>query len=353
MDQFLKSVPHGDSEYMNMLRQTQAFNEFIHERESTRAEDPSIKLFDEIILSKRNRGRTSLFSRSNTSFLSDTSDHLWRNASATQPNGRVPGDRVPQSRARRAYNRLGLRGSRWRKVWVELNACSVYCFREDSRFDEQGGEDGDKWMVGWEDWQSKDHFLLVWAKEEKMKLPRDRDTSWDRRMRGKCGGKKSCVDSSLVRYPEGKLLEKLFFLSSPIISHECVRSVEIHSSCPSIHYPPLLAKDYTSQILLQGFLQHFDISALSTFHALWASSISSEVWKAIAIRSLVSWCTCRSVGRKLSCRIRRQVWIRFSLSSGGRSRSFEAMLRTGGLVFFEIPGADVGNKKCLVLKGCV
>ncbi|KAI7002102.1 hypothetical protein KC359_g193 [Hortaea werneckii] len=97
MDQFLKSVPHGDSEYMNMLRQTQAFNEFIHERESTRAEDPSIKLFDEIILSKRNRGRTSLFSRSNTSFLSDTSDHLWRNASATQPNGRVPGDRVPVS----------------------------------------------------------------------------------------------------------------------------------------------------------------------------------------------------------------------------------------------------------------
>ena len=92
MDQFLKSVPHGDSEYMHMLRETQGFNEFIHERESTRAEDPSIKLFDEIILSKRNRGRTSLFSKSNTSFLSDTSDHLWRSASATPPNSRFPGD---------------------------------------------------------------------------------------------------------------------------------------------------------------------------------------------------------------------------------------------------------------------
>lgn len=92
MDSFLKSVPHGDSDYMNMLRQTQAFNEFVHERESTRAEDPSIKLFDEIILSKRNRGRTSFFSKSNTSFLNDTSDHLWRSASATPPNNRFPGD---------------------------------------------------------------------------------------------------------------------------------------------------------------------------------------------------------------------------------------------------------------------
>lgn len=41
-------------------------------------------LFDEIVLSKRNRGRTSIFSgRSTTDFLSDTSNHLWRTASAT------------------------------------------------------------------------------------------------------------------------------------------------------------------------------------------------------------------------------------------------------------------------------
>ncbi|KAF2765716.1 DENN-domain-containing protein [Teratosphaeria nubilosa] len=93
MEQFLRSVPHGDSEYMNMLRQTQAFNEFIHDREAKRAEDLEVKLFDEIILGKRNRGRTSLFSKSSTSFLSDTSDHLWRSATATPPTSRVPGDR--------------------------------------------------------------------------------------------------------------------------------------------------------------------------------------------------------------------------------------------------------------------
>jgi hypothetical protein len=98
MDQFLRSVPHGDSDYMNMLRQTQAFNEFIHEREATRAEDPEIKLFDEIILSKRNRGGRSLFSKSSTNFLSDTSDHLWRSAVATLPrSGGVVGDGRPST----------------------------------------------------------------------------------------------------------------------------------------------------------------------------------------------------------------------------------------------------------------
>jgi hypothetical protein len=92
MDQFLKSCPAADHEYMAMLRETQMFNEFIHERESTRAEDPSIKLFDEIIASKRNRSRTGFFSKSTTSFLTDTSDHLWRSASATLPASRSPGD---------------------------------------------------------------------------------------------------------------------------------------------------------------------------------------------------------------------------------------------------------------------
>jgi hypothetical protein len=95
MDAFVKSVPIGDSEYMHMLRQTQMFNEFIHEREATRGEDPSIKLFDEIILSKRNRARTTLSmfsSKSNTNFLSDASDHLWRSAAATPPSVRFPTD---------------------------------------------------------------------------------------------------------------------------------------------------------------------------------------------------------------------------------------------------------------------
>ncbi|QIW98277.1 hypothetical protein AMS68_003795 [Peltaster fructicola] len=91
-EQFLKSLPHGDSDYMNVIRQTQMFSEFIHEREATRAEEPSIKLFDEIILSKRNRGRTSFFNKSSTNFLSDTSDHLWRSAVAPNPTSRTPGE---------------------------------------------------------------------------------------------------------------------------------------------------------------------------------------------------------------------------------------------------------------------
>ncbi|KAH7061343.1 AEX-3 domain-containing protein [Macrophomina phaseolina] len=92
MDGFLRSMPSENQEYFNMLRETQAFNEFIHERESTRSDDPSIKLFDQIILSKKNRGRTSFFSKSSTDFLNDTSDHLWRSAVATPPSARFPGD---------------------------------------------------------------------------------------------------------------------------------------------------------------------------------------------------------------------------------------------------------------------
>lgn len=62
------------------------FNEFISERErvNPKKKDPRMALFDEIVLSKRNRGRSSIFSgRSMTDFLSDTSNHLWRTASAT------------------------------------------------------------------------------------------------------------------------------------------------------------------------------------------------------------------------------------------------------------------------------
>lgn len=68
------------------------FNEFIHERETTRSDDPSIRLFDEIILAKRNRGKSSFFSRARTDFLSDTNDHLWRTAAANPPSSRFPGD---------------------------------------------------------------------------------------------------------------------------------------------------------------------------------------------------------------------------------------------------------------------
>jgi hypothetical protein len=110
------------------LSASSAFNEFISEREctpsaptssSSTSVHTSITLFDSIILSKRNRGRllptarqlpglslttsknpfssrfsTSAFSSITTppDFLSDTSDHLWRSASATtstSPNTRT------------------------------------------------------------------------------------------------------------------------------------------------------------------------------------------------------------------------------------------------------------------------
>lgn len=84
MDGFLKSIPTENAEYMKMLQQTQstfgsilyhlrqrllmfdpvAFNEFIHERETKRPEDPSIMLFDQVILAKKNRGKSSIFSKS-------------------------------------------------------------------------------------------------------------------------------------------------------------------------------------------------------------------------------------------------------------------------------------------------
>lgn len=111
MEAFIKSVPGENAEYMRVLQQTQMFNEFVYERESTRSDDSSIKLFDEIILSKRNRGKAAIFSKSgmwstnacymagkkkltmtDTSFLSDKSDHLWRSALATAQNSRLPGD---------------------------------------------------------------------------------------------------------------------------------------------------------------------------------------------------------------------------------------------------------------------
>jgi hypothetical protein len=68
------------------------FNEFIHERETKRSDDPTIKLFDEVILAKRNRGKSSFFGKSRVDFLSDTSDHLWRTAAANPPSSRFPGD---------------------------------------------------------------------------------------------------------------------------------------------------------------------------------------------------------------------------------------------------------------------
>jgi hypothetical protein len=102
-----------------MTNPTQGFNEFIHERETNPASDPSIRLFDEIIMAKKARGRPGLVaglsrlstirqshgatahfpgfgppSRSNKipSYLGDTSEHMWRTASVPLPKGNFPGE---------------------------------------------------------------------------------------------------------------------------------------------------------------------------------------------------------------------------------------------------------------------
>jgi hypothetical protein len=87
----LKVLSFLSTSYKKLLvDQSAALNEFFHERETKPANDPSIKLFDEIILSKRNRGRNGIFSKYSTSFLTDTSDHLWRSAVAAPPVSRFP-----------------------------------------------------------------------------------------------------------------------------------------------------------------------------------------------------------------------------------------------------------------------
>lgn len=60
----MRSLPSETADYIGQLNDTQAFNEFIEERETLRTDDPKILLFDQVILSKRNRGRTSFFSKS-------------------------------------------------------------------------------------------------------------------------------------------------------------------------------------------------------------------------------------------------------------------------------------------------
>ncbi|KAI1158685.1 dDENN domain-containing protein [Nemania serpens] len=114
MSGFIRSLPYDQQEYAGMMRETQAFNEFIHLRETQPPANPAIRLFDEIILAKKARGKTGLasgLSRLSTlrashgasmsipskftkppSYLTDTSDHLWRTASVPMPNAKFPGE---------------------------------------------------------------------------------------------------------------------------------------------------------------------------------------------------------------------------------------------------------------------
>ena len=111
MDDYIRSLPQDMAEYTALLRDTQAFNEFISEREISSPSTEvrcNIALFDGIILAKRNRGKPTMsMSRLNSSiskhnpfasrtsslltsipssspefFLQDTTEHLWRTATA-------------------------------------------------------------------------------------------------------------------------------------------------------------------------------------------------------------------------------------------------------------------------------
>lgn len=116
MSGFIRSLPYDQQDYATTMRDTQIFNEFIHERERNPSSHPSIRLFDEIILAKRARGRPGFsagLSRLSTirashgasagypasqkqgkgsSYLSDTSDHIWRTASVPTPSAKFSGD---------------------------------------------------------------------------------------------------------------------------------------------------------------------------------------------------------------------------------------------------------------------
>ncbi|GAP83726.1 putative DENN domain-containing protein [Rosellinia necatrix] len=114
MNGFIRSLPYDQQEYAGMMRDTQAFNEFIHTREMQPATNPTIRLFDEIILAKKARGKPGIssgLSRLSTirashgasrnlpskssklpSYLTDTTDHLWRTASVPMPNAKFPGE---------------------------------------------------------------------------------------------------------------------------------------------------------------------------------------------------------------------------------------------------------------------
>lgn len=74
---------------MNLTMHHPAFSEFIHERESNPATSPQIKLFDEVITCKRNRGGSSRFSKNTlTPLIADTTDHIWRTAAAPSTSTR-------------------------------------------------------------------------------------------------------------------------------------------------------------------------------------------------------------------------------------------------------------------------
>lgn len=71
----------GNNAFMLALLDTQLWAAFIDERVMRSASDPAVLLFDHILLAKRNRGRSGLFTRSDPWFLREPAqgpDHVVR-----------------------------------------------------------------------------------------------------------------------------------------------------------------------------------------------------------------------------------------------------------------------------------
>lgn len=76
-----------DNYFMHQVLNTQAFCCFIDDRSARDANDPEIRLFEDIILAKRNRGKAALFGKSNqTTFLSSQADSPRKTFSVVRPN---------------------------------------------------------------------------------------------------------------------------------------------------------------------------------------------------------------------------------------------------------------------------
>ena len=107
MTAFQRSLPPDMAEYIEMMTQTQTFNEFIAEREqATAPQSVQVQLFDNIIMAKRNRtgrfrqdmrslaaarnpfGRSSGATAQAPDVLNDTSNHQWRPIAAPSSNER-------------------------------------------------------------------------------------------------------------------------------------------------------------------------------------------------------------------------------------------------------------------------
>jgi hypothetical protein len=126
MDDYIRSLPQDVAEYTAALRETQSFNEFISEREvaapSVQVAE-NIRLFDAIVLAKRDRGKPSMsMSRLNSSFskhnpfssrsspqeqfLQDTTEHLWRTATAPITSSTNLGDAAMGREYREVVSRV-------------------------------------------------------------------------------------------------------------------------------------------------------------------------------------------------------------------------------------------------------